>query len=430
MLWLCAPALALSLDEAWTLAERNGEEASMLLEQQKQAGLIRTQAWAALSPKLSVGGNFTLNERETALDFSKSFPPEVLDLIEAATGSPPSFGEPTVINKKSYFDANITVVQPLFSGKAVPGLIGANALVSASEAQYDAGLAGLRYGVASAYWGTVLAQEAEKLSVESVALSKRHADTARRLVEAGNATPQAVLQADIAVARAERDLLGATARRSKAELALRQLVERIELGTLERPEPRAVTYESVDAAMERALARRPDLIAATRQLEAARAGQTASVLGWLPNVDGRFTEAWTENTGFSGEENTWILGVSASWTLWDGGFRVADNAKTASQLRQAEAAAEKAREDAMVEVQGAWEEHARAKAAHATAERELALANENLRLAEAAFQAGASTVLDLDTARVSRDAARLTVLGESMNRDLAALALLKAAGDL
>ena len=72
----------------------------------------------------------------------------------------------------------------------------------------------------------------------------------------------------------------------------------------------------------------------------------------------------------------------------------------------------------------------RAQLALAAAREELGLAEENLRLAEISYEAGASAYLDLEQARVGRDAARLTVTAETMNLDLANLSMLKATGDL
>jgi outer membrane protein TolC len=184
----------------------------------------------------------------------------------------------------------------------------------------------------------------------------------------------------------------------------------------------------VEDVLQDARAHRPELAAATEAQRAARATLAAAHLAWLPTVDGRFTQMWTENTGFNGEPWNWMAVANASWSLWDGGFRVAEQQRAASQARMADAGATKAWEDAEIEIRTAWEEHDRARRAEEAATRELALAEENLRLAEASHGAGASTFLELDDARLARDAARLARMAERMGADLAALALLRAAG--
>lgn len=429
MILLLPAALAATLEDAWRAAEDRSSEAQLLAETRLQNDQLSTMAWAALSPKLSLNGNWTLNQRETALDFSESLPDEMVELIEGFTGEAVDFGDPVVINKKSYFDWNISVVQPLFSGKALPGLIAAQQLVKAGRTQEDGGLAQLRVGVASAWWGVIVAREGERVAGRSVELARRHVDTALKLVSVGNATRQAELQARIALARAERDLAGAQARRVQAEESLAAITG-IEGGELTMPAPRELGVASLEEAEARALAHRPEIRSAEHQAKAARAAATASAMGWLPDVNARFTEAFTENEGFSGEPYTWMFTVGASWTLWDGGFRVADNQKSASQARMAEAALEKTKSDTLVALRAAWEDRERAKKALATAEQELGFAEENLRIAEASFAAGTASLLDTEDARLGRDAAEMSVIGEKMSLDLATLRVGALVGDV
>ena len=426
LLSLIGLASALTLEDAWKAVGADAQEAVILDEQRIQAGTIRTQAWATLSPKLSLNGNWTRNQREVALNMGGAFPPELLAMIETFTGEPLDLGDPTVIQKLSFFDANVSVVQPVFSARALPALQGALALDRAAEAQRDVGMGQLRLGVARAYWGVIVSREGAALANDGLALAKKHAETVGALVASGTATRQAELQAAMAVARAERELAGAEARRTQAETAFAALVEVDPAVVLETPEARSVDYADVDAALDAARSRRPELRAVRAQEDAARATALAAHLAWVPSVDARFTQAWTENTGFSGETSTWFFVLNASWTAWDGGFRIAEQERAASQRRMASAAVEKAAQDAEVEVRAAWEDHMRARRAFAAAERELALAEENLRLAEVSHAAGASTFLDLEDARMARDAARLSVVAERMGADLAVLTLRRA----
>jgi outer membrane protein TolC len=87
-------------------------------------------------------------------------------------------------------------------------------------------------------------------------------------------------------------------------------------------------------------------------------------------------------------------------------------------------------EQVAVDVQSTWAERERAHAALSAAERELSFAEENLRIAEKSFDAGASTFLDLEDARVARDGAQIRVLTERMNEHLGTLSLLRLTGEL
>lgn len=431
---LLSPTFALAapvtLDDAWAAAAGNSREVKLIQEQRVQTDTLKTQALALIGPKLVAGGNFTLNQRETTLDFAESFPAEMLDLIESFTGEPLDLGEPLVINKKSYFDWNVSVVQPIFSGMALPLYKGAVATVKAGRAQEEAALAKVRTGVAQAYWGVLVSRVGEKLATDALLNAQKHREQSTLRVSVGTATPQLALQAEIAVARAEREVAGAEQQRGGAEMAFSNLTGVRADAELVVPESRVLPYASLDEAVQRALTQRGDISAAGYQAKAAHAQATGTSLSWLPSVDSRFTGSYTQNSGFSGEPYNWQFVLKADWVLWDGGNRLAEQAKAASMVRMAEVAIEKTEADATTEVTTLWDGHARARRAVSAVDRELALATENARLAEAAFDAGTLSFLDLEDARLGLDAARLTQMSERMNLDVGAVQLLAATGDL
>lgn len=430
LLTCAALAAPISLDDAWASASGSSREIKLIEEVRIQNDTLKTQALALLGPKLVAGGNFTLNQRETTLDFAESFPPEMIDLIEQFTGEPVDFGDPLVINKKSYFDWNVSVVQPIFSGQALPLYKGAVATVKAGRAAEQTQLAQVRAGVAQAFWGVLVAREGATLAQDALANAKKHMEQSELRVSVGTAAPQLRLQAEIAVARAERELAGAEAQRNQAEMVFANLTGLPADAELVQPEARSLPYASVEEAISRAETQRGDIAAAGYQAKAAHAQLTGTSLSWLPGVDGRFTESYTGNSGFSGEPYNWQVALSASWTLWDGGARLAEQAKASSLVRMAETAEEKTLADARTEVTTLWEQHERAERAVHAVERELALATENARLADAAFDAGTLAFLDLEDARLGLDAARLTRMSEQMNLDVSAIQLLAATGDL
>lgn len=420
-------ARAMTLDDAWSLALDQGEESAILTEQAFQARLYNDQALGAVLPKVVLGANYTVNEREVILDFASMVPEGLGTLFPDL-----DFGEPTVIQKKTFFDANLSILQPIVDARAFAGISAARHGAAAGAAQAESGRADLRLGVAQAYWGVLLSRDAVAVATEGVALAEKHLAQARAVVAAGAALRQAEIQAELAVSRARRDLAAAQARVAVAEGQLAALVpaEAGAFATLEEPLARTPAYDTLEAAVAAAYTERPDLRAAEHQATAARRGAQVSKLGWVPTLDARFTEVWTENTSFVGEPWNWQFGLAAKWILWDGGYRLVDNKQTGSQSRIADAALERLRQSIEVEVEGAWLEVARARDGLAAAERELALADENLRLTEATFGAGESTFLDLEGARVGRDSARLQVLAERMALHLGLLSLARATGSL
>lgn len=415
-------ASALTLDEAWAAADAGSVDLKLVHEQRLQSDTLRTQALALLSPKLVLGADYTINQREVALDFSSMIPEEFADLIEA--------GDPIVVNKKQYLSWNASVVQPLFNGQALPLYVGAVETVKAGRETEEALRAQIRLGVAQAYWGVLLAREGERVAAQAVENARKHMELANTGVAVGTAAPQVKLQAELGVARAERQHAVAREGVVRAQEAFARLTGLPADARLDAPPLRTLPYQDAGQAAERALSGRPDIAAARHQAKAGQMQATASHLAWLPSVDGRFTEAYTENSGFSGEPYNWQLVFTANWVLWDGGARLAAEANAASVRRMASYNVTSMEQKATEEVRSLWQEHERAVVATEAVKKELALAEENLRLADVAFAAGTISYMEVEDARLGLAASRMTALTEAMNADLAALRLLAATGDL
>ena len=420
LLSLLAPvAFALTLDEAWSIAETQGDDAALIERQMGAATTIRGQALAALLPKLSATGGYTINQYESTIDFSKMIPEELASFVGDS--------EPIVVNKKSFWSGSATVVQPLFSGSALPAWGAANATARAAEAQADAQMDQLRVGVASAYWAAFLGRERVRLTTDSVARAEKYLALAetRESVGAGRGIDTA--QAGVALARARREKVQAEAGKIQAEEGLARLLGTEPGVDLERPARRALSVASTEAAVKGALDA-PALTASEERARAARGVRTATDLGWIPSVSGRFTEAYSENSGFSGEEWNWQAAITADWTLFDGGYRIAKQREAAMNAQLATRALERDQDQAEADARTLWAAHTAAKEAQGLAVQERELADKALKLAEASYELGALTFLDLWQTRQQRDGAELAELAADMQLDLAAANLIAKTG--
>jgi outer membrane protein TolC len=443
-----------TLDQAISSAEANNLDLKILEEQVFQAETMVPMAWGTLTPRVIAGGNWTRNQNEIELDFPLDdlvFLPSTLEPIFLATHQDPTEqaiiesvfdevaaeeaaaleaadeAEPILIQQLSYFDANISVVQPLFNPVAVAGLRGSYQNRDAARSDADRARMQIRAAVTQSYYALVVARESQRIAADSVANARDHLAVARRQVDAG-AVPSIVgLQAELALARAERMLLDTDSQILSAEQAFARLTGLDPKVQVQMPETMSSPVQNLDQAMG-FVESRADVLAADNRVEVANFQKRADQLGWLPTVDSRFTYSWTENEGFQGQPTFWMFTVSANWTLWDGGYRLQTNRQYASQLRMADYASQKARLDAQDEIQLAWQRYERAEEAFQAVELELSLATENLRLSETGFQAGSVTWLEVSDAQLQLDQARIGLLSERMARDMAALDLAVATG--
>lgn len=430
MLWALAAAEAATLEDVWAAVSTRSHEAVLIEEQQRQMEEAQFLSVAALLPKVVLGSNVTFNQIEVAFDPSALFPPEITGLVEQLTGTPLELGDPILLQKKVALDGSLTFLQPIVNAPAFAQAAGVDDIIDAGARDRDAKLADLRKGVAQVYWAVLLGRAAEAVSKDALANAQQHRETVAKLRAGGVAVAQAELQAELAVSRAQRELAAASARRVVAERLLSDWSGLPGDAAFEEPQPSARAFGSLDAAVEHAWTHRAEVAAARLRVDSARTQHTVSMLGWVPTVDGRFTEQYTQNTGFSGRNWIWNAGIQLNWVAWDGGFRIVDTRQKASQVRMAEAAHERQRDAVRREVESAWQERLRAEAARAAVEREIGLATENLRLAEASLAAGVGTLQTAEDARLGLAAARLAELSERMNVHLADVALRHATGEL
>ena len=423
---LAAPAQArpLSLEEATSAAQDRSIDLQLLHEQTVQTRAGKGQVWALISPRVTAQGSYTINQYETVLDFNLAdMLPEEYQALFADVES-----DPIVVQKKSYWAANATITQPLFNAEAFPMLKSLDKSIAASEKDEERGQDQVRAGVARAFYNLALSQELARLSSQNKESAEQHLELARRQVEAGTQPQRAMLQARLAVAQADRIANNAKTTLAQARESFWRLTG-IE-GDVEPvlPPPVEVPADHA-AAWQAALGHRPDLAAAEFRSDFARLQHQGRNLEWLPTLNGRFTWSWSENSGFSPSNDSWLIVLSADWTLWDGGLRLAQSRTAASQHRAADLAVERATQQIHEEVRSAWERYQQAESSLAHSDEEIALAEENLRLAEAALKAGSATWLEVEDARIGLLQAKVNAMTERGNRDLAAMDLRLAVGE-
>lgn len=416
-------ARAATLDEALDAAERNSAMLKVAREQVVQAEAWRGQAFALVSPKLVSEATYTINDKEIVLDFAQLIPEELSSFIDTS-----SF-EAYVLQQKRALAVSGSVIQPIFDAQSMPLLRAAYANVDSAEQKVRRATQQVRGGAAQAYYGAAVARGMERLAARAVEQAKAHKALADKQVELGLAPGRASIQAELGVARAERDLAQAREGVSAAEQAFTSLTGLPREEATELPSGAMAVPDSLDEALARANASRPDILAAGLDTRAAQLQATGYRLDWLPTLDARFTYAYSDNTGFTDDKTIWMLVFKANWLLWDGGARIGQTRVAASQARQARALAEQTALDVASEVRAAWERMERASASLAAANHENELAVENLRLAEIAYQSGGLTLLEVEDARLGTLASEMTQLQERANRDLAAIALRVAMGD-
>lgn len=378
--WLLGTAPAATLDEVLAAAEAYAPVmASADAEADRARADLRRTA-SLLGPTVQATATYLVNNYEVTFDTD---------------------GGTVVIQPLHYGQASASLVQP-FTPAALAAQRAASALASAARHDAVAARGALVLNVAHAYHGLLVAQEALVVQRDLLALATEQERLARTRQDVGMAEDRDVLQAQLAVSRARRELQTAEAAHVAAVATLRAFTGREESTPLTWPEPPAVA-ETVA---------REEVASAEARLEAANRRVRSAWTLWVPDLAASLTFNWTGNAGFTGRQDLLTGQFGARWEIPVAGAYVHQRAAWAAEARAAEAGLRAVSDVVAQQVATAHAELTRARAAEAAMQDELLLAERHQALTVRAFEVGAATALEVDSAQAQVRAARLGALRE------------------
>ena len=327
---------------------------------------------------------------------------------------------------------------PIYSGGRTDALErAARAEANAVAAETSVAQADLRLEVARAFWAVVTAEASVRVLEEGVARAQAHVSDVRERLRAGLVPPNEVSSAEAQESRQRMLLIEAQTQRTVVLADLGRLTGADAVGEVvvplarleEDPEPST----SVEAAIGLARGARAERTALLHRVDSATEQRNAALAGRRPSiaVGGGIDYARPNPRIFPRAdrwEDSWDLGVSVNWSLWDGG-RIAADAAQASGL--AEASRQRLAEfDSVlsVEVRQRSLEITSGRAAVAAADDAVRAAREAERVVAERFRAGVITQIEVLDAQFALLQAQLDRTRALANIRLAEARLARATG--
>jgi outer membrane protein TolC len=411
---LAGHAAAESLPQAWdtALSVDRGLKASR--ESSAAAASLLEAAKAARLPNLALEAGYTaLGETPAArVDFFG----QSLQMPLAQKGS-------------AAYRAMATL--PLYTGGRITrGIDAATAGLDAARLGESADTQNLKLRVADAYVSVLRAGRMLKVTESHVASLQAHARDVGNLHEQGMVAKSDLLSVQVALADARQRQLQVANGLDLARAAYNRLLGR----PLEQPvalddlSPEA-TQAQFPALTERALARRSELAALARQIEAMR-HQAAAVRGeTAPQVALSGGYGYQENR-YQVHPGQWMVTLGAKWSLFDGG--VVGHRASAVE-RQAAALTEQRDELASVialQVRQTWLDVQETRKRLIVTQSAIAQAEENLLVARDRYANGLSTQTEVLNAETLRTGSQSNHANALFDAALAGLRLKRATGEL
>lgn len=335
------------------------------------------------------------------------------------------------------WSVQVKATQALFAGGGI------DAAVKGAKYQRDAAVYDLQGTINSAllevrtrFYDVLLAREKVRVQEENIGLFQRQLQDAQSRSKAGATSNFEVLRAQVALANAQPDLITA---RNAYRIAIEQL--RQSLGVPSGP---AGTFPEItgsldytpenydlDAALASAREHRPELLRLDKLRDASEESVRGAKSTYYPDLSLFGTYEWL-GVGFSGSgdlnANGWLVGLQSSWAIFDGRATAGRVRQTRSLLNQARLSFSSTELAIDVEVHQSLSALQEAAELVGASQKTVEQATEALRLANARYQAGSATQLDVLTSQVSLTQARTNQLQANYNYIVAAAATRKAIG--
>jgi outer membrane protein len=345
------------------------------------------------------------------------------------------FASPPLFDDDDFVLASAEMTLPLYTGGALShGIAAAQSAAEASLSQVGAISQTVRLAVASAYIDVLRAESALGVADSNVATLSAHTADARNRYESGAVPRNDFLAASVALAGANQRRLQAMnalelARSAYNRLLGRDLSAPVELESEIDLAAIVPETDDLDALLEMARSRRPELAAIEANAEALREQSAAERGGTRPQLALTGGYHHIENQVLD-EDGFWTVGIGFEWNLFDSGRR---NSRAAGLTRRANALLrERADLEAQIalEIRQALLDGTAAVNRRAVAVQAVEQAAENLDVARDRYISGAGTNADVLDAEVLRTQSLNNLDNAGFDLKLARLRLARAVGAL
>lgn len=337
--------------------------------------------------------------------------------------------------RRDSFAGSAAVSQTLYDGGKVLSAIRAarayRGLTARQKAQQEAAL--IR-DIHTAFNGILLAQANVAVLEASVQQLSDFEQQTRQKYEAGTASEFDWLTAQVRLANETPQLVEA---RNTLAVAKEQFRNLIVLNNDEFEVSGDLSYKPFGSDLivlqATAIAARPELLVQEALIDLQREDLSTAWGGYKPTLTASavYTKENPDrynNTSY-GWQDHWEAGLTATWTLFDGGNRRGEVLTKGLELAKTEADREDLLRAVSLDVKSAWLDMIAAREMIAGAEKTVLLAEKALEIARTRYDAGLATYLEFTDSNLSLNTARLTRF-QALEKHLNAVVRLRYAAGL
>ncbi len=271
---------------------------------------------------------------------------------------------------------------------------------------------------------------------ENLKLTKKHLEDTKNFMERSLATRNDLLKLQVQYSNTELQLIEAE---NNVDIARSNLNKQLNLPLEANTDIEAgkidTVFEGYDLSdlIKEAHTNRNDLKSLEYRLEASNKGITAANSGWFPSIYlvGDYYYSRPNQRIFPAVDkfkDTWDVGVSLQWDIWNWGFTSSQSTQAEQQKVQIEASLSQLKDGVELEVYQSFLTYKRAQDKIRVSRLTVDQATENYRITQQKYEQQLATSTDLIDAEVSLLQAKTSLTTSLVDYELAKVKLNKAIG--
>ena len=399
-----ATVLSLSVDEAVERARAQSFPTRTADAEQRAATARKRQSLGVFLPRITAS-----EQGVSTTDPVNAFGSKLRQ--ERFTQQDLQLGALNTPDRVDHFATQIEVEQPILNLDGLFERRAANEAAQAASYRAERTDAVVTFRVKKGYYGLLLAERQVGVVDSALATARANRAQTQALYEEGIVDEADRLAAEVRVSELESRRTEVRAERDNAADRLRML-----LG-IDRP----VTIEPTDSlrreptlqspiALSEVNQRRSDMRALRARADAAREKTRSRWLAFVPTLNARGTTGWYDDTPFGTAGQSWTVGASLSWSLFDGYQQIGAAQEAEADRQRAEIALEQQALENEVEIAAARRDLQSARERVGQARRAVEQAEESLRIRSDRHEAGLARTTDLLQAETTLAERRLAHL--------------------
>ncbi|MCX6565898.1 MAG: TolC family protein [Candidatus Aminicenantes bacterium] len=410
---LAAQEPALTLEEAVKMALRMNERAISAGEELTAAQARVAQARAAFLPSFIASTTYTRRPFEVTRQIGNTS--MVIQSFNALSGT-------GTLNLTLFNAANIPTFNYYKAGRT------AQEFASAESRRQ------LSFEVGQAFLTALSTMQVLEASKHRYNYARQNLEAAKARYDAGLVSVNDVTRVELELASAEMSVIQGQGQTETTILQFGNLLNDPDVAkkTLIAPEfliaADSSRFDDIESMIGEAQIRRLDLNALRWEAKAQQALILQSTLAWFPSLSFATRVTYTNEAGLTGRNWNWNLGLTLSWSIFDGLFRNAQYRELNALAKIADLDVQAALRGVEVDVRQARVSLASQKAALKQAEVALDVAKKNAHETSELYRQGLATALEVADATVSLFEAEVAQVRQRFNLGISFLNLEAALG--